>query len=147
MAAIKPKQKRKSYLPKDADGKIKAGPGRGKGTPNKITREAKEMIALAFEGLGGLKMLIETANSSDSMRMTFYTQLYAKLIPVQVAGSIDHHVSITDDEERAALKLAFLSVINARARSGNLPLVIDAEPSEKTTPQLVISSKTGTKAS
>lgn len=145
----------RSNLPKDPKtGKVLPSPGRKKGIPNKITREAKEMIALAFEGLGtkndktGLQMLIETANKSDSMRMTFYTQLYAKLIPVSVQGTVD--VNVEDSQALDALERLILGVRTARLESAATEaeaVVIDHDASEGVAPQLVLSSSTGTKTS
>lgn len=154
----------KKYLPKKADGSIQGGPGRPKGQVNKVTREAKEMIALAFEGLGGLERLIETADKSDSMRMTFYTQLYAKLIPVSVQGQVDVNVA-GDDQAFAALERAILGeMVSQQAELGRQEarLTIDAtrnveldpahveasgqEGATEPTPQLVLSSTSRTKA-
>lgn len=144
-----PKQKRKSYLPKTADGKIAAGPGRPKGLPNKITAEAKTMIGLAFEGLGGLEKLIETANTSDSMRMTFYTQLYAKLIPVQIQGKIDATIEgdgkLLADAMVDALARTIASARRVRDTGGvgeGMVVVIDNDATEEPIPQLVVSRKT-----
>lgn len=138
----------KSNLPKDPKtGKVLASPGRTPGTPNKVTREAKEMIALAFEGLGGLEKLIATADKSDSMRMTFYTQLYAKLIPVSVQGQVD--VNVEDGQAIAALERLILGVRTARLASGPteaIPVVIEHEADTGATPQLVLSSSSRTKA-
>lgn len=145
---VKAKTKRKSYLPKDENGKVKAGPGRTKGIPNKITREAKEMIALAFEGLGGLEALIETADKSDSMRMTFYTQLYSKLIPISVQGHVD--VNVEDSQAIDALERLILGVRTARLASTAAeaaPVIIEHESDTGATPQLVLSSSAGTKTS
>lgn len=154
----------KSNLPKDPKtGKVLPSPGRKPGIPNKITREAKEMIALAFEGLGGLQALIDTANKSDSMRMTFYTQLYAKLIPVSVQGQIDVDVA-GDGQALAALERIIVGEILAQqAELGRQePITIDVTRSDsprsednnqpepagdsEPPPQLVLSSSTGTKA-
>jgi hypothetical protein len=60
----------------------------------KVSHEAREMIALAMEGMGGLDQLIKTANRSDSSRMTFYTQIYAKLIPLQLNAQSTLAVSV-----------------------------------------------------
>lgn len=98
----------------------------------KITGEAKEMIALAFEGMGGLDQLIKTANRSDSMRMTFYTQIYAKLIPVHLnaQSTLDVSVNIKGEEARQKLQSAFLALYEAERdderaaiEAGRAPLV------------------------
>lgn len=134
-------------FPKDENGKV-IGAGRPKGTPNKVTAEAKTMIALAFEGMGGLDTLIETANKTDAMRMTFYTQLYAKLIPVQVQGQID--ATIDGDGQFLAtamvdaLTRTIASARRARDAGGageGMVVVIDNDAVEEPVPQLVLSRK------
>jgi hypothetical protein len=57
----------------------KPGPGRPKGSPNKLTRAAKEAFGLAFEKLGGIKALTEWGEDN---RTEFY-KLYARLIPTE----------------------------------------------------------------
>jgi hypothetical protein len=81
--------KQRSYLPRDENGRIKAGPSRKKGVPNKITSEAKHAIALAFEGIGGVPALIKWAQTNTRTRSIFYSQLYAKLIPLNVQADVD----------------------------------------------------------
>jgi hypothetical protein len=60
-----------------------AGRGRPRGSKNKLGVEAKEAIALAFEGIGGVPALVAWAATH---REAFY-KLYAKLIPVELHGS------------------------------------------------------------
>ena len=62
-------------------------PGKPKGATNKTTKTAKEAIALAAEGLGGVDRLIEWAKEDPGNEKAFWTQLYPKLIPVQVANA------------------------------------------------------------
>jgi hypothetical protein len=66
------------------------GPGRPKGCPNKRTKEAKQAIAEAFEKIGGTAALVKWANKSDDNRRVFYSQIWAKIIPLQVAGDRDN---------------------------------------------------------
>ncbi len=63
---------------------IKTG-GRKAGTPNKATKSANEAVKLAFEGLEGVKGLIEWAKKNDENRGAFY-RLYARLIHAIVDG-------------------------------------------------------------
>jgi hypothetical protein len=60
-----------------------AGRGRPRGSKNKLGLEAKEAIALAFQGIGGVPALTAWATTH---REAFY-KLYAKLIPVELHGS------------------------------------------------------------
>jgi hypothetical protein len=68
------------------------GPGRPKGLPNKFTVAAKQAFSLAFEGLGGVDALIEWGKEN---RSAFYT-LYARLIPMEVAGSLGIYDASSD---------------------------------------------------
>lgn len=60
--------------------------GRKKGCVNKTTKAAKEAIAEAFEKLGGIKGLTDWAKRSDDNRRVFYSQIWPKIVPLQVAG-------------------------------------------------------------
>jgi len=62
-------------------------------TPAKLTRDAKAMIQLAFEDLGGLPRLVEWANSPQNIG-TFYTQIWSKIIPKDVKAEVDHSITI-----------------------------------------------------
>jgi hypothetical protein len=66
-------------------GRKKTG-GRQKGTPNKTTQTAKQAIALAAEKLGGTDRLAEWAQEDPVNERAFWTQIYPKLMPVQVDG-------------------------------------------------------------
>ncbi len=61
-----------------------AGKGRVKGSKNKLTKSAKEVIDKAFIGLGGEKELIAWANKSDKNKGAFYTLIWAKIIPKNI---------------------------------------------------------------
>jgi hypothetical protein len=60
-------------------GQGKPGPGRPRGSANRLTRAAKEAFGLAFEKLGGIKALTEWGEEN---RTEFY-KLYARLIPTE----------------------------------------------------------------
>lgn len=76
-------------------GKGKAGPGRPKGLPNKTTTIAKEAIALAAEGLGGTKRLIEWAKEEPKNEHAFWTTIYPKLLPLQVDANMSGKLAIS----------------------------------------------------
>jgi len=61
-----------------------AGKGRPKGSPNRVTKAAKEAFALAFESLGGVDALSTWARKNPG---EFY-KLYARLIPTEVSGEV-----------------------------------------------------------
>lgn len=71
--------------------------GRKKGTPNRLTMQAKEAIAFAFDGLGGAQGLLDWANESDDNKRVFLTQLFPKIVPLEVQGK--HDVDFVDRTE------------------------------------------------
>jgi hypothetical protein len=73
-------------------GHKKAG-GRQKGTPNKVTTAAKEAFAAAFDQIGGTNALAEWAH----LNKTEFFKLYARLIPVELAGEIKQRIEVVDD--------------------------------------------------
>jgi hypothetical protein len=62
-------------------------------TPLKLNRDAKAMVQLAFEDLGGLQRLVEWANVPANLG-TFYTQIWGKIIPKDVKAEIDGTITI-----------------------------------------------------
>lgn len=60
--------------------------GRPKGSLNKTTVAAKEAISLAFDGLGGADRLTAWAKEDPKNESAFWTSIYPKLLPLQVAG-------------------------------------------------------------
>lgn len=72
-----------------------AGRGRPRGAVNKTTALAKEAIAYAAEGLGGADRLIAWAQEDEKNEHSFWTQIYPKLLPLQVNGELDHKVKVS----------------------------------------------------
>jgi hypothetical protein len=64
---------------------VKTG-GRQKGTPNKTTQEAKDAIALVASGLGGANRMLEWVQEDPANEKLFWTSIYPKLLPLQVAN-------------------------------------------------------------
>ena len=62
------------------------GRGRPKGSPNKLTKAAKDAIAEAAEGLGGAERLCEWAKEAPENEKAFWSSIYPRLLPVQVSG-------------------------------------------------------------
>jgi hypothetical protein len=79
--------------PKEGTNTGNAGKGRPKGALNKTTRAAKEAIAFAAEGLGGAERLVAWAQEDPKNEAAFWTSIYPKLLPLQVAGELG--VSVT----------------------------------------------------
>ncbi len=80
-----------------------AGIGKKPGTPNKITRDLKEMVLAALEGAGGVAYLVRQASANPAAFLT----LVGRIIPLQVTGkdggaiqyqNIDAPVKETRDE-------------------------------------------------
>lgn len=68
------------------------GPGRPKGSSNKTTKAAKDAIAAAAEGLGGVDRLIAWAKEDPLNERAFWATIYPKLIPVTLAGDEDNPI-------------------------------------------------------
>jgi hypothetical protein len=66
----------------------RAGAGRPKGVPNKVSTSMKQAIAEAFEQLGGTERMVKWAKE-DPKHLTEFYKLAARLIPVetQVSGA------------------------------------------------------------
>jgi hypothetical protein len=69
-----------------------AGKGRPKGALNKTTRQAKECIALVAENLGGAERMEAWVRENPDHERVFWTQIYPKLVPLNVEGS--HNVAM-----------------------------------------------------
>ncbi len=63
----------------------KSGPGRPKGAQNKVTKELKEMILTALDGVGGVEYLEKRAN--DPRTASAFLTLVGKVLPMTVQGS------------------------------------------------------------
>lgn len=71
------------------DGNLtKKGAGRPKGSVNKVTAAAKDVIAKAAEGLGGASRLLEWAQEDPANEKAFWSSIYPKLLPLQVNGDL-----------------------------------------------------------
>ena len=66
-----------------------AGKGRRKGSVNKITAIAKDVIATASDQLGGVERLVAWAREDAKNEAAFWTTIYPKLLPLQVNGAGD----------------------------------------------------------
>lgn len=68
--------------------------GRPKGSPNKVSKAAKEAIAEAAEKLGGVDRLVTWAQEAPENERAFWATIYPKLIPVQLTGEGDGPLQI-----------------------------------------------------
>ena len=62
----------------------RAGMGRPKGVPNKVTAELKDMIRQALDQAGGVEYLTKRAN--DPRTASAFLTLLGKVLPMQVTG-------------------------------------------------------------
>ena len=75
-----------SNLKTDSNGKVKPGAGRPKGSPNKVGKAAKEVIAEAAARLGGVDRIVAWAKEDPQNEKAFWSSVYPKLLPLQVSG-------------------------------------------------------------
>jgi hypothetical protein len=68
------------------------GPGRPKGSKNKLSGIAKENIASVFDGLGGVKGMTDWVKASPRNKETFYRDIYPKILALDVnhGGELSH---------------------------------------------------------
>lgn len=79
-------------------GGARAGAGRKKGVPNKLTGEVKQMILDALNAVGGVAYLQEQAEKNPGPFLT----LVGKVVPHEVAGpgggAIPHKIQVVFGE-------------------------------------------------
>jgi hypothetical protein len=63
------------------------GAGRKAGTPNKVTATARQVIEQVAVNLGGVEGFTAWALASKINQRAFWTQIFPRLLPVQVHGS------------------------------------------------------------
>jgi hypothetical protein len=66
--------------------------GRKRGVPNKLTTGAKEVIAQVAENVGGVARMTEWVRESKENERVFWTSIYTKLLPLQVAADQDNPI-------------------------------------------------------
>ena len=64
--------------------------GREKGTPNKVTKQLKELILGALDGVGGQAYLERQAEENPTAFLT----LIGKVLPMTVAGDADNPLKV-----------------------------------------------------
>jgi hypothetical protein len=76
----------------------KSGPGRPKGSANKVTKELKGMILAALDTAGGEQYLVERAN--DPKTASAFLTLVGKVLPMTLAGDPENPVRFQVIERR-----------------------------------------------
>lgn len=74
----------------EAENLTRKGRGRPKGSPNKTTKAAKEMIAEVAAGLGGAERMLAWAKEAPENERAFWVQVYPKMLPLTVGGDPDN---------------------------------------------------------
>ena len=90
-------------------GEKRPGQGRPKGSLTRHTVAAKEAIQLAAEGLGGTDRLISWAQEDPLNERAFWSSIYPKLLPLQLAGDANNPlvvVGMTKEQRDAAVAAA-----------------------------------------
>ena len=64
----------------------KPGPGRPKGSRNKVTGAAKDIIAEAADRMGGVDRLVSWIKEDALNERAYWAQIFPKLLPLQVTG-------------------------------------------------------------
>lgn len=77
------------------------GAGRPKGSPNKVSKAAKETIAEAAEMLGGVDRIVSWAKEAPENERAFWATIYPKLIPVQLNADINATVQTKEQRDAA----------------------------------------------
>jgi hypothetical protein len=70
----------------EGDNLTRKGRGRPKGSPNKTTATAKDIIASAADILGGVDRLVAWTKEAPENERAYWAQIFPKLLPLQVAG-------------------------------------------------------------
>lgn len=73
------------------------GRGRPKGSKNKVSAEAKDLIASVAEELGGAQRMLDWVKEAPENEKAFWTQIYPKLLPMKVSGDPENplHACLT----------------------------------------------------
>lgn len=68
--------------------------GRTAGTPNKVTKELKDMVLIALDRAGGINYLQEQAEANPNAFLT----LVGKVLPLSIKGDVNvrHIVKVVD---------------------------------------------------
>lgn len=85
----------------------RAGLGRPKGSQNKTTKAAKEMIAEAADLLGGTERMVAWAREAPGNERAFWATMFPRLLPVQVANPEGESFK-TEEVGKASAKIAGL---------------------------------------
>ena len=97
----KPNSNRTSFGP----GRKKTG-GRKRGTRNKMTVAARDVIAIAGDRIGGVDRLVGWINENPENERAYWTQMFTKLLPLQINTKVERTDTVvykTVEDFRVAL--------------------------------------------
>jgi hypothetical protein len=63
------------------------------GSPNKVTKAAKDIIADAADRLGGVERLVAWAKEDAQNERAYWAQIFPKLLPLQVNADVSATIS------------------------------------------------------
>lgn len=69
--------------------------GRQKGTPNKLTQDAKEAIEFVAQGLGGAEGMLIWAQEDKTNERIFWSTIYPRILPKEVKAEHTGEVGLT----------------------------------------------------
>jgi hypothetical protein len=78
--------------------------GRQRGTLNKLSGGAKEVIAQVAANIGGVDRMTKWVRESKDNERTFWTSIYPKLLPLHVAGDKDNPLERVHCVERIIVR-------------------------------------------
>lgn len=90
--------------------------GRKKGSVNKTTAAARQMIEATALGLGGTARMIAWAKADAQNERAFWTSIFPRLLPLQVTGKDDG--PIQTEEVGAGLARLVAHIDRIAERSG-----------------------------
>ena len=79
--------------------------GRVKGQPNGMTVAVRNAIEAAATGLGGVERIIAWAKEDPANERVFWSQMYMRLLPVQLQGTVTSNVNVTIKREELVQRL------------------------------------------
>lgn len=92
------------------------GPGRPKGSKNKLGAAAKDAFQGAFDELGGQRGLVAWAKADEKNLGEFY-KLYARLIPLEHSGPDGGPIEVQMSDRDRARRVAFLLAKGMRSKA------------------------------
>jgi hypothetical protein len=72
--------------------------------PNKLTTGAKELIAQVAQNIGGVARMTKWVRESKENERAFWTSIFIKLLPLQVAGDQHNALGVTHRIERVIVR-------------------------------------------